>query len=143
MPGNYDIKVRYGGDKNYIPSKNNLTFTVDKLDSNLNITSNDIIEGENATVVITLPEDATGSVNVTAGDKSQIVTVVNGTAKVIFTSLPAGKYNITAIYSGDNKYAPANETVNFTVINNKITNLNISDIVMIYKRWYQNGCCFN
>ena len=132
MPGNYDIKVRYGGDKNYIPSKNNLTFTVDKLDSNLNITSNDI-EGENATVVITLPEDATGSVNVTAGDKSQIVTVVNGTAKVIFTSLPAGKYNITAIYSGDNKYAPANETVNFTVINNKITNLNISDIVMIYK----------
>ena len=133
MPGNYDIKVRYGGDKNYIPSKNNLTFTVDKLDSNLNITSNDIIEGENATVVITLPEDATGSVNVTAGDKSQIVTVVNGTAKVIFTSLPAGKYNITAIYSGDNKYAPANETVNFTVINNKITNLNISDIVMIYK----------
>ncbi|MFR1958479.1 MAG: Ig-like domain repeat protein, partial [Methanobrevibacter smithii] len=133
MPGNYDIKVRYGGDKNYIPSKNNLTFTVDKLDSNLNITSNDIIEGENATVVITLPEDATGSVNVTAGDKSQIVTVVNGTAKVIFTSLPAGKYNITAIYSGDSKYAPANETVNFTVINNKITNLNISDIVMIYK----------
>lgn len=133
MPGNYDIKVRYGGDKNYIPSKNNLTFTVDKLDSNLNITSNDIIEGENATVVITLPEDATGSVNVTAGDKSQIVTVVNGTAKAIFTSLPAGKYNITAIYSGDNKYAPANETVNFTVINNKITNLNISDIVMIYK----------
>ena len=132
MPGNYDIKVRYGGDKNYIPSKNNLTFTVDKLDSNLNITSNDI-EGENATVVITLPEDATGSVNVTAGDKSQIVTVVNGTAKVIFTSLPAGKYNITAIYSGDSKYAPANETVNFTVINNKITNLNISDIVMIYK----------
>ena len=133
MPGNYDIKVRYGGDKNYIPSKNNLTFTVDKLDSNLNITSNDIIEGENATVVITLPEDATGSVNVTAGDKSQIVTVVNRTAKAIFTSLPAGKYNITAIYSGDNKYAPANETVNFTVINNKITNLNISDIVMIYK----------
>ena len=133
MPGNYDIKVRYGGDKNYIPSKNNLTFTVDKLDSNLNITSNDIIEGENATVVITLPEDATGSVNVTAGDKSQIVTVVNGTAKAIFTSLPAGKYNITAIYSGDSKYAPANETVNFTVINNKITNLNISDIVMIYK----------
>ena len=133
MPGNYDIKVRYGGDKNYIPSKNNLTFTVDKLDSNLNITSNDIIEGENATVVITLPEDATGSVNVTAGDKSQIVTVVNGTAKVIFTSLPAGKYNITAIYSGDNKYTPANETAKFTVDINKNVNLNISDIVMIYK----------
>ena len=133
MPGNYDIKVRYGGDKNYIPSKNNLTFTVDKLDSNLNITSNDIIEGENATVVITLPEDATGSVNVTAGDKSQIVTVVNGTAKAIFTSLPAGKYNITAIYSGDNKYTPANETAKFTVDINKNVNLNISDIVMIYK----------
>ena len=133
MPGNYDIKVRYGGDKNYIPSKNNLTFTVDKLDSNLNITSNDIIEGENATVVITLPKDATGSVNVTAGDKSQIVTVVNGTAKVIFTSLPAGKYNITAIYSGDNKYTPANETAKFTVDINKNVNLNISDIVMIYK----------
>ena len=133
MPGNYDIKVRYGGDKNYIPSKNNLTFTVDKLDSNLNITSNDIIEGENATVVITLPEDATGSVNVTAGDKSQIVTVVNGTAKAIFTSLPAGKYNITAIYSGDNKYTTANETAKFTVDINKNVNLNISDIVMIYK----------
>ena len=73
-------------------------FEVYQLTPVLNITVNDIIEGENATVVITLPEDATGSVNVTAGDKSQIVTVVNGTAKAIFTSLPAGKYNITAIY---------------------------------------------
>ena len=129
--GTYNVAVSFVGDE--AQGMATAVFEVYQLTPVLNITVNDIIEGENATVVITLPEDATGSVNVTAGDKSQIVTVVNGTAKVIFTSLPAGKYNITAIYSGDNKYAPANETVNFTVINNKITNLNISDIVMIYK----------
>ena len=129
--GTYNVAVSFVGDE--AQGMATAVFEVYQLTPVLNITVNDIIEGENATVVITLPEDATGSVNVTAGDKSQIVTVVNGTAKAIFTSLPAGKYNITAIYSGDNKYAPANETVNFTVINNKITNLNISDIVMIYK----------
>ena len=129
--GTYNVAVSFVGDE--AQGMATAVFEVYQLTPVLNITVNDIIEGENATVVITLPEDATGSVNVTAGDKSQIVTVVNGTAKVIFTSLPAGKYNITAIYSGDNKYAPANETANFTVINNKITNLNISDIVMIYK----------
>ena len=129
--GTYNVAVSFVGDE--AQGMATAVFEVYQLTPVLNITVNDIIEGENATVVITLPEDATGSVNVTAGDKSQIVTVVNGTAKAIFTSLPAGKYNITAIYSGDNKYAPANETVNFTIINNKITNLNISDIVMIYK----------
>ena len=129
--GTYNVTASFVGDE--AQGMATAVFEVYQLTPVLNITVNDIIEGENATVVITLPEDATGSVNVTAGDKSQIVTVVNGTAKVIFTSLPAGKYNITAIYSGDSKYAPANETVNFTVINNKITNLNISDIVMIYK----------
>ena len=129
--GTYNVAVSFVGDE--AQGMATAVFEVYQLTPVLNITVNDIIEGENATVVITLPEDATGSVNVTAGVKSQIVTVVNGTAKAIFTSLPAGKYNITVIYSGDNKYAPANETVNFTVINNKITNLNLSDIVMIYK----------
>ena len=104
-----------------------------KADSTIIVNANNIAMGDSEKITVRVNEDATGSVNVTAGDKSQIVTVVNGTAKAIFTSLPAGKYNITAIYSGDSKYAPANETVNFTVINNKITNLNISDIVMIYK----------
>ena len=129
--GTYNVAVSFVGDE--AQGMATAVFEVYQLTPVLNITVNDIIEGENATVVITLPEDATGSVNVTAGDKSQIVTVVNGTAKVIFTSLPAGKYNITAIYSGDNKYAPANETAKFTVDINKNVNLNISDIVMIYK----------
>lgn len=129
--GTYNVAVSFVGDE--AQGMATAVFEVYQLTPVLNITVNDIIEGENATVVITLPEDATGSVNVTAGDKSQIVTVVNGTAKAIFTSLPAGKYNITAIYSGDNKYAPANETAKFTVDINKNVNLNISDIVMIYK----------
>ena len=128
--GTYNVAVSFVGDE--AQGMATAVFEVYQLTPVLNITVNDI-EGENATVVITLPEDATGSVNVTAGDKSQIVTVVNGTAKVIFTSLPAGKYNITAIYSGDSKYAPANETAKFTVDINKNVNLNISDIVMIYK----------
>ena len=129
--GTYNVAVSFVGDE--AQGMATAVFEVYQLTPVLNITVNDIIEGENATVVITLPEDATGSVNVTAGDKSQIVTVVNGTAKAIFTSLPAGKYNITAIYSGDNKYTPANETAKFTVDINKNVNLNISDIVMIYK----------
>ena len=129
--GTYNVTASFVGDE--AQGMATAVFEVYQLTPVLNITVNDIIEGENATVVITLPEDATGSVNVTAGDKSQIVTVVNGTAKAIFTSLPAGKYNITAIYSGDNKYTPANETAKFTVDINKNVNLNIFDIVMIYK----------
>ena len=101
MPGTYDIKVRYGGDKNYIPSKDNLTFTVDKLDLKFNITANDIICGENATVSVILPADVTGNVTVNVNNKNYTKNNVNGTVIFIISDLAVGTYNVTASFVGD------------------------------------------
>ncbi|WP_427003207.1 Ig-like domain repeat protein [Methanobrevibacter intestini] len=101
MPGTYDIKVRYGGDKNYIPSKDNLTFTVDKLDLKFNITANDIICGENATVSVILPADVTGNVTVNVNNKNYTKNNVNGTVIFTISDLAVGTYNVTASFVGD------------------------------------------
>jgi len=65
--------------------------------------------------------------------KSYNVILVNGSAKLTIKDLAAGNYNVTVTYSGDKNYEKQVIRTNFTVDINKKVNLNISDIVMIYK----------
>ena len=59
-----------------------------------------VSEGEDATVTVTLPGDATGFV--TIGD--EIIPVNNGVASAVLTNLPVGNTDVPVTYSGDDKY---------------------------------------
>ena len=85
--------------------------TIDAKDPLINITCDEITEGENAVVNVTLPDDATGTVRV--GDEE--IPLANGTAIAVLTDLPVGNTTIPISYSGDGRYNPVESNVTVTV----------------------------
>ena len=112
--GNYTFQVIYSGDYNYNNASGDVSVNVTKADANIVIEDSVITVGEDATVTITLPDDAGGNIRI--GD--EIVPVENGIAKTILTGLKAGINTIPIIYSGDDKYNPIETSVD-VVVNEK------------------------
>ena len=128
--GNYIIDVTYAGDDNFNNATANSTLTVNakeepvpsKENATMTVSAEPITEGENATVVVVLPDDATG--NVTVGDTT--VPVVNGTASVSVSGLAVGNNTLPVVYSGDDKYNPAEDNVTVTVNSKEKVDSNIN-----------------
>ena len=68
------------------------------------------------TYSINLPDDATGKFTVIIDGKNHTSDVVGGKASVTVTNLNAGYYDVTIIYSGDDKYAPIVKSATTKVI---------------------------
>ncbi len=133
--GKHNVSVDYPGDDKYAPNKVNSTFDVSKVsDYPMNVTIPGIIkEGENATIIVDLPDDATGNVTITVDDVPYTVPVVNGSAIVSVPDLPAGKHNVTAVYDGDDKYNSTVKNDIFKVFGPNDVILIANDVLMIYK----------
>ena len=104
-------KVTYEGDDKYLPSSTITTsFTVNKAKAPISATGGEIQYGDDATIIVNLPEDATGTVTIVVDGKSYTEEVKDGKAVFVIPGLTKGDHEITASYSGDKKYA-ASETV--------------------------------
>ncbi len=129
--GIYDVFVKYIGDDNYNSAQNTTKFTVLKIsDYNMDVAVPEAKEGVNSTVVVDLPEDATGTVTVEIDGENYTANVTKGTAKVNIPGLGVGEYNITTTYSGDAKYDLMTKKGNITVVPN--FNLSADDVAMFY-----------
>ncbi|WP_458406325.1 Ig-like domain repeat protein, partial [Methanobrevibacter sp.] len=134
--GNYDVTVNYSGDENYTSSSGEAEFEVSKIDSPVDIDVDDITYGETENVEITLPSDATGTVDVTVTDEdgnewtfTNLPVGEDGTVSVPVENLPAGDYEVTVTYSGDDNYNPATEKATFSVDKAEPTvDIDVSDI---------------
>ena len=119
--GNYNYTVNFEGDKYFNATSKTVEFNVVKksLPENQDpFTNNDETtqtQSNNPVYSINLPEDATGNLTVTIGDKTYTKELVNGSATIEITDLPVGTYQATIEYSGDSNYAPIVKTVNATV----------------------------
>lgn len=78
--------------------------------------------GNDVSAVITLPEDATGDVNITIGNKTYNGKLINGKTTIDIPDLAAGNTNAAVVYFGDKKYADNTVNIVFTVIGNTVTN---------------------
>ena len=131
--GDYEVTVIYNGNAKYNATNITKTFSIGKIsDYNVTLNTTDVVAGENSTLVIILPEDATGVVNVTVGKDSYKANVTDGVASVKINSLIAGDYKVSVTYSGDKTYEVSNNVFNLAVNPMKV-NLNISDVVMFYR----------
>ena len=83
--------------------------------TDLNLTSQNIYVGEDETIIVELPDDATGNVTIIIDGEKYIANVKEGKATFNVKGLKAGEYDIVAIYDGDNEYLPANSTARFKV----------------------------
>ena len=87
-----------------------------KKDLNISASAEPITVGENATVVVTGLENATGNVSVRAGNGIFFGSIVNGTATVTVPYLKEGNITADVNYPGDEKYNTASTTVKITVM---------------------------
>ena len=114
--GEYNISAVYEGDTNYKASTASDQFVVsDKKYLNIIANAEPITVGENATVVVTGLENATGEVSVIIKvDEMYSAPINEGVATVI---VPGLTETVTAdvIYLGDDNYNPANTTVEIIV----------------------------
>ena len=114
--GEKEVTVFYNGDEIYSTSENTTNFTVKKIQPPITIESQDIYEGENETITIRLPTDATGNVTIKVNGQTYTKELINGEAQFTIPDLNKGTYDIEATYDGDDKYLPTNGTDTFHVL---------------------------
>ena len=135
----YQIVIEYAGDEFYSSTSTNNLFKIGK-NSTYEVTIKDnLIEGDNATINVTLNGDATGRVKITLDNYTAINELVGG--KTIFNiSYVKGGINTYKIkYEGDDKYNPIYITNTFNVLYKSNIKLNLKensiygeDIPLIY-----------
>lgn len=81
-----------------------VSFDFVKTNPNVGVHNENILFGDNLTVKVTLPKDATGNITVTVGNSSQNKIIDSKNLVFIFNNLKANNYNIIMSYSGDDKY---------------------------------------
>ena len=117
--GDYTVTASYSDD--YYELVNvTTTFTVyGSSEFSMNVSVDDITVGEVAHVIVNLPTDAIGYVDLYINDNYYRDTGVRGgVATFDISGLAPGNYTIKAIYSGDNNYSSHTTTCDFVV--NKI-----------------------
>ena len=122
--GNHSIIAIFGQTDDYEAASAVYNFTVEKAEDynfDVNLTIDEISAGENATINITLPDDANGKVTVSVdGKEVTFEDVVNGTATVTIPAgaFTAGRNNTISVTYSDDKYGET--TVNKDIAVNKL-----------------------
>ncbi|WP_427832368.1 Ig-like domain repeat protein [Methanobrevibacter intestini] len=124
--GTYGFTAVWAGNDNYAAVDENGDFKVNKLNSTVAVNADDIKVGENVTVSVNVPSDATGNVIVTVDGKDYTVAIVDGKAVKTIADLKANNYTVTVKYDGDNNYNPNQNTTKFTVSKISDYNMNIT-----------------
>ena len=129
--GTYAFAAAWAGDDNYNAVVENGDFKVNKIDSTVAVNADDIKVGENVTVTVNVPTDATGDVIIIVDGVDYTVAIENGKAVKTIADLKANDYTVTVKYSGDNNYNANQNTTEFTV--SKISDYNMNITVPEFK----------
>ena len=138
VPGlteNVTAVVSYPGDDKYNPFETSVTVIVNpkaKENATIDIDVPPVTEGQNATVTVTLPKDATGTVTATVKGKTYTAPVKDGKATISIPELAAGNYTVPVNYSGDDKYNSITEEVNITVDEDKSDIIKAPDVTKYF-----------
>ena len=109
----------------YIGTKNTFYVLTSKMESNISVDVQNINVGDNATIIATLPANATGNVTFTVNNKEYIVAIENGSAKLNVENLLSGTYEVLVRFMGDNNYLPGENNASF-IVSKVPTNMNIA-----------------
>ena len=124
--GNYTVTVTYLGDDYFNSNSTTVYFTVSKLTTDLIVNASDIIVGNDLKIEFTLASNITDLITVKVGDENYTTFVYKGKGNLTVSNLPAGEYNITVSYAGDNNYYAVSNTTNVTVNAKKSSMINVS-----------------
>ena len=123
--GTYNATITYTGDEKYSPisTTKELNVTSNVPDNALSIPDSAKSDAPTA-YSISLPEDATGYLEVDVDGTKYAAPLNKGSASVTIPALSAGNHNVTVTYTGDGKYSPVvkSTSLNVTAPVFKITN---------------------
>ena len=111
--GNYTVEANYTGDDQYLPAFETATLTVNKASPTIEITTGEIVLGEDVIVSVNVPSDATGTIDVYVNGVKQATINVND--NYVISKIKRGDYVIRAVYSGDGKYLPGEDEFSFEI----------------------------
>ncbi len=115
LSGKYKVTAKYSGDNIFEPASNTTVFSVNKVTKyNMVAKADEITEGEDLIVIVTLPSDTTKNVTLMFDGSIYSNKTVNGVSRFVIKGLLSGEYDFSAIYDGDSKYA--SKTYNSKVI---------------------------
>lgn len=116
-PGKYNATFNYHGDKNYYSSNLDSEIEIPLIDPELKISVKDNYIGQNPLITVKSSKlDA--NVNININNKKYVRTLSNGTTVIELTNLQLGRYPISVVFDGDEKYMP--QTINSTFEYTKI-----------------------
>ena len=122
--GDFKFAVNLTDDTNYNDAYGSLVVHISKYDTPVDINVTKPLDGENATLNVTVPEDAGGNVTVTLSNGTNYTAPVdeNGTAIISVPNLPVGDNEVNVTYTSGNpdytsKTIPTTIHVNKFVIN--------------------------
>ena len=124
--GTYAFAAAWAGDDNYNIVTENGDFKVNKIDSSVAVNVNNIKVGEELTITVNVPSDATGDVTVSVDGNEYDVAIENGKAVKTISGLKADDYTVTVKYAGDNNYNEATADAEFSVSKISDYNMDIS-----------------
>ena len=110
--GVYNLTASHAGDDKYYPSSNSTLFTISdkRVDGFIGVS---VVDG---VAYFVLPVDAKGDVVVDINGTRYLVPIVDGKGNLTIPSdLNPGMYNLTATFSGDDKYKSCGNSTLFTV----------------------------
>ena len=120
----HNVTVIYSGDSNYNPVTITGEFAVSQ-NSTIELEENspNIVYGNNETITITLPNDATGTVYLVVNGTYYTPIGIDENHQAVFNIIApiVGEYNFTAYYSGDGNYTANNITGAFNVTKADVT----------------------
>ena len=121
----YAVSVSYNGSERYTNASATDSFDVFKIgEYQIDAKANEISEGENLTVKVTLPQDVKSNVTIAIGGKNYTESVIGGVATFEIEGLKVGQYDLTATYGGDDKYLE--RSTGISVIVSKVSDYEIS-----------------
>ena len=117
----------------YVTSDDNRLFALGDVNLNdpeLEVTAENITQGENLTITIRINNETTGNVSFTLNGMNYSFETRNGTIIKVIPDLPVNTYTINVTYSGDSRFNKTNIIVSFTVKSKEtpITNLDDSNL---------------
>ena len=138
VPGlteNATAAVSYPGDDKYNSASTTVDIVVNpkpKENATITIDVPPVTEGQNVTVNVELPRDATGNVAAVVAGKTYTAPIKDGKATITIPELAAGNYNVPVTYSGDDKYNSLTEEVKITVDEDKSVIINAPDVTKYF-----------
>ena len=132
--GSYDVNASLATGSNYIGSNNSSEFKVlSKIsDDDISISIPEMKEGQENTIPIALPRDATGTVTLKIAGESYDFDVHEGTANIKVPKLSGGTYYYSISYSGDDKYSSFTKNYRMSVARIIPTTISASSVSTVY-----------